>query len=302
MKHVAIVANTYEELHQTIFNTLKNRDKKIQHTENRWKNELGKGITCVLENGNIIEKAGVNFSFVKGILKEELKDTLQIETEKELKYAATGISSIIHSSNPFVPTIHFNVRFFELSNGLNWFGGGIDLSPVYIDFEEAKQFHSRLKDLCDNYDKSYYSEFKLWADDYFFLPHRNETRGVGGIFFDRLKTTTKTKFDGLYNFTKSLAQLFPDIYIEILNNKEGRKYNEEHKHWQKIRRGRYVEFNLIYDRGTKFGLETGGNTESILVSLPSEVIWPYNYLPESGSNEETTLKNLKKGIDWLSIV
>jgi coproporphyrinogen III oxidase len=290
----------YEDLHQGIIDVLVQREPDIHLSENKWENELGKGFTCVLENGTIIEKAGINFSSVKGKLSDKLRKTLQIDAADELEYGATGISSIIHSSNPFVPTIHFNVRFFELSNGINWFGGGIDLTPIYVDFREAELFHSRLKDLCDRYDTSYYQEYKRWADDYFFLPHRNETRGIGGIFFDRLKSNSEEEFDKVFDFSKSLAKLYPNLYIEVLNAKQDFTYNEKHKHWQKIRRGRYVEFNLIYDRGTKFGLETGGNTESILVSLPFEAIWQYNYQPEPGSDEETTLNNLKKGIDWLS--
>lgn len=301
MKHIDIVAESYQELHQRIFSILSNEDKQVKLIENKWEKDLGSGYTCVLENGNMIEKAGVNFSIVKGKIHDDLKTTLQINSGEELEYGATGISSIIHSSNPFIPTIHFNVRFFELSNGQNWFGGGIDLTPMYIDIQEAKDFHGKLKILCDKYDKTYYPEYKQWADDYFFIPHRNETRGVGGIFFDKIKTQSKKEFSRIHNFTEDIAFSYPEIYAEIMRRKQYLKYLPEHKHWQKLRRGRYVEFNLIYDRGTKFGLETGGNIESILVSLPYEAAWKYNYQPIPGSEEEKTLNFLKKGIEWLSM-
>lgn len=301
MKHIDIVAESYQELHQRIFSILCNEDKQVKLIENKWKKNLGSGYTCVLENGSMIEKAGVNFSFVKGKVHNDLKTTLQIQSEEELEYGATGISSIIHSSNPLIPTIHFNVRFFELSNGQKWFGGGIDLTPMYIDIQEAKDFHGKLKTLCDKYDKTYYPEYKRWADDYFFIPHRDETRGVGGIFFDRKETQSKQEFSRIHKFTKDIAFSYPEIYTEIMRKKQDLKYLPEHKHWQKLRRGRYVEFNLIYDRGTKFGLESGGNIESILVSLPYEAAWKYNYQPKPGSEEEKTLNFLKKGIEWLSM-
>jgi coproporphyrinogen III oxidase len=295
------IANDYSTLQKRICKIIEQADGRETFKPNNWQNELGYGTTSVMENGLLIEKAGVNFSSVSGIMSEELKKTLQISEKETLKYTATGISSIIHSSNPYIPTIHFNVRFFGLSNGHSWFGGGIDLTPAYIDLVEARNFHAQLKSICNKYDPEYYTRFKQWADEYFYLPHRNETRGIGGIFFDRLVPFSANESNRFLGFTKELAKAYPEIYAEILNNKREKQYSEHNKTWQKIRRGRYVEFNLLYDRGTRFGIETRGKTESILVSLPSEVIWKYDYQPAGGTEENNTLKFLRKGIDWLTI-
>lgn len=294
------IAEAYEKLQTEICKILENADGKGKFNKYPWNKKLGRGLTCVMENGKIIEKAGVNFSFVSGDMNEQMKKTLEINADGKVQYTATGISSIIHSSNPFVPTIHFNVRYFGLSNGVDWFGGGIDLTPIYVDTKEAQKFHITVKAICDKYDTTYYEEFKKWADDYFFLPHRNETRGVGGIFFDRISPKNEYQFEQVFSFTRDLAIAYPEIYANIMKNKGSRDYAEQHKEWQKIRRGRYVEFNLLYDRGTKFGIQTGGNTESILVSLPAEVNWKYNYSPPEHSKEWETLRQLRKGIEWIS--
>ena len=301
MDKIREIADQYSTLHLQILDLLEKADTKAVFQKNPWKKDLGEGLTCVIENGAVIEKAGVNFSFVSGELKENMEKTLGIESTKGLTYGATGISSIIHSSNPFVPTIHFNVRYFGLSNGIEWFGGGIDLTPTYIDLFEAREFHLKVKDICDKYSLDYYKAYKKWADDYFFLPHRNETRGVGGIFFDRVQPKDEQSFDRFFEFTLDLAKAYPSIYANIASRKRNTPYTEENKEWQLLRRGRYVEFNLLYDRGTKFGIETGGNIESILVSLPAEVNWKYNYCPKEASPEQNTLDLLKKGIDWLTV-
>lgn len=301
MERTIKIADDYSKLQKRICKIIEQADSQGTFEPNSWQNELGYGLTSVMENGLLIEKAGVNFSSVSGIMSADLKKTLQISEKETLRYTATGISSIIHSSNPFIPTIHFNVRFFGLSNGHSWFGGGIDLTPSYIDLGEARNFHAQLKSICDKYDPEYYLRFKIWADEYFYLPHRNETRGIGGIFFDRLAPSSGKESDQILSFTKELAKAYPEIYAEILNNKRNKQYSTYNKTWQKIRRGRYVEFNLLYDRGTRFGIETRGKTESILVSLPAEVIWKYDYQPDKDSDEDNTQKFLRKGIDWLTV-
>lgn len=293
--NVSRTAAIYKNIQQAICRTLEEADGTGKFTENAWDKEIGSGLTCVMQNGSIIEKAGVNFSCVRGIFNENMAKLLG---EDATSFAATGISSIIHSGNPFVPTIHMNVRYFNLDNGSSWFGGGIDLTPSYINPDEAQQFHQTLKNICDRYDMTWYPEWKNWADDYFYLPHRQETRGIGGIFFDRIQPANKNDFEKMLNLTSDLANAYPLIYSKLMKNNGQKSFTEAQKKWQKIRRGRYVEFNLIHDRGTKFGLESDGNIESILVSLPAEVEWVYQYQPDQGSPEAQTQELLKKGIDW----
>jgi len=192
-----------------------------------------------------------------------------------------------------------NVRYFEMSNGTSWFGGGIDLTPHYVVDEDARWFHQQLKATCDAHDVNYYPKFKNWADDYFFLPHRQETRGVGGIFFDYLKPTSDAHKNQLFGFVKAVGETFAPTYTALMKKNADIPYSEQEKAWQLVRRGRYVEFNLVWDRGTKFGLETGGRTESILMSLPPLAGWEYDYRPVSQSREEYTLTMLKKGIEWV---
>jgi coproporphyrinogen III oxidase len=293
---VTRTAAIYKEIQQSICRILEEADGTGRFTNDVWEKEIGSGITCVMQNGSIIEKAGVNFSHVRGCFNESMAKLLG---ENATTYAATGISSIIHSGNPFVPTIHMNVRYFDLDNGSSWFGGGIDLTPAYINTEEAKQFHQMLKDICDRYNISFYPEWKTWADDYFYLPHRHETRGIGGIFFDRIQPANENEFEKMLNLTSELAQIYPVLYSRLMKDNGHKPYTEAEKKWQKIRRGRYVEFNLIHDRGTKFGLESDGNIESILVSLPAEVEWVYQYQPEPGSPEANTQELLIKGNGWV---
>jgi coproporphyrinogen III oxidase len=294
--NVTRTAAIYKEIQQSICRILEEADGTGRFTNDAWEKEIGSGITCVMQNGSIIEKAGVNFSHVRGSFNENMANLLG---ENATSFAATGISSIIHSGNPFVPTIHMNVRYFNLDNGSSWFGGGIDLTPAYIDNEEAHQFHQTIKDICDRYDISFYPEWKTWADDYFYLPHRHETRGIGGIFFDRLQPADENEFERMLSLTSELARIYPVIYSRLMKDNGHKPYTEAQKKWQKIRRGRYVEFNLIHDRGTKFGLESEGNIESILVSLPAEVEWVYQHQTEQGSPEDKTLQLLKKGIEWV---
>lgn len=296
MHNAEKIAGLYAGLQARICKHLENADGSV-FSNNEWKKEVGSGLTCVIQKGNVIEKGAVNFSFVKGRYSPEMETLLG---EKAETYAATGISSIIHPVNPYMPIIHMNIRYFELDNGTYWFGGGIDLTPHYVDVAEARDFHQRLEKICKRYHPDFYPDFKAWADNYFFLSHRNETRGVGGIFFDRLKPRENIHFEQLLDFTLSLGEAYPEIYKEIIDKKATKSFSKNEKKWQELRRGRYVEFNLIYDRGTKFGLESKGNTESILVSMPATASWEYNFLPCDGSPEKATLELLRKNIDWIT--
>lgn len=299
MDKIKNISETYAKLQLEICRTLETADGKGKFRNKKWKKEIGGGITCVMENGAIIEKGAVNFSFVKGKFTEKMEHLL---SEKANKYSATGISSILHPNNPWLPIIHLNVRYFTLDNGVSWFGGGIDLTPHIVDVEDAASFHLTLKEICNRFDYHYYRDFKKWADEYYFLPHRNETRGVGGIFFDRLKPGIQIGFETLFDFTISLAKAYPIIYSQFMKKNGLKPFSMREREWQNIRRGRYVEFNLIHDRGTKFGMESGGNTESILVSLPPNANWEYNYVPEPEGFEDNTLKMLKKDVEWINFL
>ena len=291
------VVNSYQELQAKICLSLEQADGKAKFQVDKWAKEIGSGKTNVLIDGDAIEKAAVNFSSVSGKVSESMRKALQIQQAEE--YFATGISSIIHPKNPFVPIIHMNVRYFELSSGKAWFGGGIDLTPHYIDKKEAAWFHQELKRLCNRFDPLFYPDYKKQADDYFYLPHRKETRGIGGVFFDHIDASSSEVFEQYLNFTSALAEAYPELYIVLLNNNKNRSFTDQEKQWQRLRRGRYVEFNLLHDRGTKFGLESNGRTESILLSMPPMASWEYDFQPTEGSREEETLKLLKKDIDWL---
>lgn len=222
-------------------------------------------------------------------------------------FFATGVSIVLHPQNPWMPIIHMNVRYFETTqldaaqHTTYWFGGGIDLTPHYVAPEDGGFLHHYLKGVCDHTDPAYYPRFKKWADDYFFIKHRQETRGVGGIFYDRLSASSEHKtFEQLWAFHQSVGNAFLPIYTHFAAKYRDKPFGEEHKDWQMIRRGRYVEFNLVWDKGTKFGLDTNGRTESILMSMPPQANWHYDQQPESGTPEKETLSWLKKDIDWLA--
>jgi coproporphyrinogen III oxidase len=217
------------------------------------------------------------------------------------RFFATGVSIVIHPASPMVPIIHMNIRYFETDAGDAWFGGGIDLTPIYVNEAQASFFHLQLKDVCDRYSSDFYPKFKTWADDYFFITHRNETRGIGGIFFDYLRPSETLSKEFLLRFVADVGRTFLRAYLPIVAANKLLEYTDEHKQWQWVRRGRYVEFNLVYDRGTRFGLETGGRIESILMSLPEHASWIYNHIPQTDSEEAHTLAKLKKGIDWVSL-
>jgi coproporphyrinogen III oxidase len=292
------IENYFRSLQDAICKGLEQADGKAKFIEDLWvRSEGGGGRTRVIKDGNVIEKGGVNFSAVFGPCPEFLKKEIGVPLTDKLDFLATGVSIVIHPVNPFVPIIHMNVRYFEAGN-TSWFGGGIDLTPHYIYEEDAKAFHDLLKRACDKHNATYYPEFKKWADDYFFIPHRNETRGVGGIFFDKLSAKGDITLEHVYAFVKSVGESFLPAYLPLIEKYKSKKYSEDNRQWQLLRRGRYTEFNLVYDRGTKFGLFTNGRTESILMSLPPLARWEYNAVPMAGSHEEKTLNLLKKGIPW----
>lgn len=291
------VAEVYQTIQAKICHKLEEADGKAKFKIDNWSKEIGKGKTNALLDGDAIEKAAVNFSAVNGKVSKAMRIYLDIEEEEG--FFATGISSIIHPRNPHVPITHMNVRYFQLDSGKAWFGGGIDLTPHYINKKEAAWFHLELKKLCDQFDVSFYPEYKEWADDYFYLPHRHETRGVGGVFFDHKEAETEDSFNQFFDFTCALAEAYPRLYIELLNKNRNRAFTEKEKQWQSLRRGRYVEFNLLFDRGTKFGLESNGRIESILLSMPPLASWEYDFQPEKGSREEETLSLLKKDVNWI---
>jgi len=291
------IADQFKALQDTITQTIENTDGKTKFKEDVWQRDGGGGgRSRVIANGNIIEKGGVNFSAVHGPLPEKIKTKLQVNSDE---FFATGVSLIMHPENPHVPIVHMNVRYFELKDGTYWFGGGIDLTPIYIDKKEAADFHQALKLICDKYHAEFYQKFKIWADDYFFLSHRNETRGIGGIFFDHLNESEGLTKDELFKFVIEIGQAFAPLYAAIMRKKANKSYNEQEKEWQLHRRGRYVEFNLLQDKGTRFGIDTNGRAESILVSMPPEVKWTYQYEIKEGSAEADTLSLLKKDINWL---
>ncbi|MXV50668.1 oxygen-dependent coproporphyrinogen oxidase [Pedobacter sp. HMF7647] len=291
------IAEEYKKIQEEICRGLEKADGKGTFIEEAWEREGGGGgRTRILQNGAVIERGGVNFSAVYGKLPETIKKALGV-TEDD--FFATGVSIVIHPENPWVPIIHMNIRYFELNEQVRWFGGGIDVTPHYVIEDDARFFHEFQKSICDQYHPAFYQDFKSWADNYFFIKHRNETRGIGGIFYDRLNPEKYgLDWPELFEFSKSVGRSFVPIYTELINRNRDKEFNAQHKQWQYQRRSRYVEFNLVYDSGTKFGLETNGRIESILMSLPPQANWVYDFRPEEGSLEEETLNLLKKDIDW----
>jgi len=268
--------------------------------EDRWEREAGGGGWSRVLKGAAFEKAGVNVSEVYGPVPEVLKGTIP---ENAQEFYATGISLVIHPMNPMVPTTHANFRYFEVTdeNGTivdQWFGGGADLTPYYLFGEDATHFHQTLKQACDNHHSDFYNEFKPWCDRYFFNSHRSEHRGIGGVFFDHLRPGEMLSGDELEAFQMEIGASFIQAYIPIVNKRLNLDYTSAQKEWQEIRRGRYVEFNLIHDRGTLFGLKTGGRIESIFMSLPPSVRWEYNHHPEEGTPEATLIEALTTPKNW----
>lgn len=290
------------QLQNTICQTLETLDGKEQFIEDSWTRAGGGGgITRVLANGAVFEKGGVNFSHVSG---EQLPASASAH-RPELAgrtFSALGVSLVLHANNPFVPTSHANVRFFiaekEGAEPVWWFGGGFDLTPYYGFVDDCHLWHHTAFTACQPFGEDIYPRFKKWCDDYFYLKHRNEARGIGGLFFDDYN---EVSFEHSFALMQSIGNHFIKAYAPIVARRKDTPYTEKEKSFQKYRRGRYVEFNLIYDRGTLFGLQSGGRTESILMSLPPEVTWEYNWQPDENSAEERLYKDFLPARDWLKI-
>ncbi len=290
------ISHAFQGLQDHICAALETLDGGQKFQEDKWqRTEGGGGRTRILSHGTLIEKGGVNFSEVYGPVSDLMRKQLNLDGDE---FYATGVSIVLHPHNPHVPIIHMNVRYFELNTGVYWFGGGIDLTPHYVVPEFATKFHQGLKGVCDQYNSSFYPKFKQWADDYFFIPHRNETRGIGGIFYDHLQATDAISKEDLLSFSLDLGRLFPIVYKEQADEFRDLPFTEEDIAWRNYRRGRYVEFNLVYDRGTTFGLKTNGRTESILMSLPENASWIYNRA--FNAQEQETIDWLRKGVDWVN--
>jgi coproporphyrinogen III oxidase len=289
------------ELQNTICAELEKLDGKATFVEDKWERpEGGGGKSRVIADGNVFEKGGVNTSVVYGTLPAAMQQTLGVT---DSNFFACGLSLVIHPLNPFVPTVHANWRYFELYDKEgkkvdSWFGGGSDLTPYYIFEEDGKHFHTTLKNAMDKFDTDLYPKYKKQCDEYFVNKHReNETRGIGGVFYDYLRPTDEADENRLFTFQQENGNAFLEAYLPIAQKRKDAPYTDQHTNWQEIRRGRYVEFNLIHDRGTLFGLKTNGRTESILMSLPPRARWQYNYHPEPGT-EEARLVEFLKPRDW----
>jgi coproporphyrinogen III oxidase len=291
-----------ENLQDTITASLEKIDGVAKFKEDLWEREEGGGgRTRVIENGAIFEKGGVNISKVFGELPEPLQKQFGVETGN---FFACGLSLVIHPNNPFVPTVHANWRYFEMYDAdgnivTQWFGGGQDLTPYYLFEEDAVHFHTVCKAACDKHHPEFYPKFKKTCDNYFWNAHRNEARGIGGLFFDYLKDTEEFSIEDRFNFVTEVGNSFLNSYVPIVGKRKEINFDKKHKDWQEVRRGRYVEFNLVHDRGTLFGLKTNGRIESILMSLPPIVQWKYNHIPEEGSEETKLIAILQNPKNWL---
>lgn len=288
------IESVYREVQETLCLALEEVDGRSEFGSDSWQREQGGGgTTRVLAGPGHIEKAAVNFSAVEGETPDRLSDRLAVGSAY---FFATGVSVIVHPRNPHAPTFHANIRYFETDVGQAWFGGGADLTPHYLYAEDVRHFHSTLKAICDRHPVADYSAWKRACDDYFYLPHRGEARGVGGIFFDHLTD----RLDDVWGFQSELGRGLVDLYLPILNKRVTEPYGESEREWQELRRGRYAEFNLIWDRGTRFGLETSGRTESILASLPPLARWAYAAEPTSESPESELLELVRNAPrDWI---
>ena len=291
-----------QDLQNTITAGLEAVDGQATFKEDLWKRpEGGGGRTRVIENGAVFEKGGVNISAVHGALPESMQTYFGVQ---DADFFACGLSLVLHPKNPFVPTVHANWRYFEMYDASGaivdqWFGGGQDLTPYYLFEEDAVHFHTVCKKACDAHDPSFYPNYKERCDHYFWNAHRNEARGVGGLFFDYLKANEARTMDDWYAFVTEVGDSFLEAYLPIVERRKDRSYTEAARSWQEIRRGRYVEFNLVHDKGTLFGLRTNGRIESILMSLPPHVQWRYNHEPEEGSEEAALLAVLKNPKAWV---
>ena len=284
-------------LQDTICAAIEAADGKAVFAEDRWtREEGGGGISRIITDGNIFEKGGVNTSMVHGALPLAMQQAFKVG---ESHFFACGLSLVLHPLNPYVPTVHANWRYFELydqeDNKIDsWFGGGSDLTPYYIFEEDGRHFHTTLKDTMDAFGKDLYPKYKKQCDEYFINKHRgDEARGIGGVFYDYLRPQDEPDAARLLHFQQANGNTFLQGYLPLVEKRKNMPYTGQQTHWQEIRRGRYVEFNLIHDRGTLFGLKTNGRTESILMSLPPRARWMYNYQPPAGSPEALLVENLK---------
>ena len=290
------------QLQESICSDLESLDGKAIFEKDHWSKENGNGsgITSVICDGDVFEKGGVNFSIVHGNKMPKSASTLRPELEGR-KYTALGVSLVMHPENPYIPTVHSNVRFFVAEEpgkeSIWWFGGGFDLTPFYGFDEDAVHWHTTAKKACLPFGEKVYSKYKKWCDDYFYLEHRDEQRGIGGLFFDDLN---EGGFDRCFEFMKSVGNHFTDAYLPIVIKRKDTPYGEKERNFQLYRRGRYVEFNLIYDRGTLFGLQSGGRTESILMSMPPEVKWSYQLQVEKDSEEGKLYNHYLKPKEWVT--
>ncbi len=295
-----VIRDYFTSLQNSICDELARIDGQAQFAADRWQRaEGGGGDTRIIGNGAVFEKGGVGFSHVFG---NQLPPSATARNPGLVgrQWEAMGVSLVIHPDNPYVPTSHANVRFFiaesEGQEPIWWFGGGFDLTPYYPFREDAMHWHETARTACQPFGDAIYPRFKQWCDDYFFLRHRNETRGVGGLFFDDLN---EPDFDTAFGLMQSIGDHYLPAYVPIVERRKDTPFSEREKTFQRVRRGRYVEFNLVYDRGTLFGLQSGGRTESILMSLPPHVEWRYDWQPEAGS-PEAELADYLKPTDWLA--
>ncbi len=292
------------KLQDTITSRLEEIDGKAKFHEDVWERpEGGGGKTRVIQDGSVFEKGGVNISAVHGALPKAMQNYFRVG---DVDFFACGLSLVIHPKNPFVPTVHANWRYFEMYDKQgnivdSWFGGGQDLTPYYLFDEDAVHFHQTCKTACDRHNPEFYPLFKKQCDDYFWNAHRNEARGIGGLFFDHCKATPDFGMQQWYDFVTEVGNSFLDAYVPIVEKRKDITYTEDNRTWQEIRRGRYVEFNLVHDKGTHFGLKTNGRIESILMSLPPHVQWVYDHNPEPGSEEERLLEVLKEPRAWIQL-
>ncbi|MDT0538829.1 oxygen-dependent coproporphyrinogen oxidase [Croceitalea sp. P059] len=291
-----------QNLQESITSKLEEVDGSATFVEDIWERpEGGGGRTRVIENGAVFEKGGVNISAVHGALPKSMQNYFGVT---DADFFACGLSLVLHPKNPFVPTVHANWRYFEMYDQKGaivdqWFGGGQDLTPYYLFHEDAAHFHSICKEACDKHDPGFYSTYKKRCDEYFWNAHRNEARGIGGLFFDYCKSTPEMSMQDWYNFVTEVGNSFLECYIPIVTKRKDLNFTNENRDWQEVRRGRYVEFNLVHDKGTLFGLRTNGRIESILMSLPPHVQWKYDHHPETGSEEEKLIQVLKNPKEWV---
>ena len=294
--------NYIHQLQDNITSKLEEIDGKAKFQEDIWERpEGGGGRTRVIENGNVFEKGGVNISGVHGKLPDSMQKYFGVE---DADFFACGLSLVLHPKNPMVPTVHANWRYFEMydqdGNIVDqWFGGGQDLTPYYLFEDDAKHFHQTCKTACDKHNLEFYPKYKARCDEYFYNAHRNEGRGIGGLFFDYCKASDDMSMQNWYNFVTEVGDSFLEAYVPIVEKRKDLGYTKLQRDWQEIRRGRYVEFNLVHDKGTLFGLKTNGRIESILMSLPPHVQWVYDHHPEVGSEEEKLIKVLQNPKEWV---